>query len=209
LLTALIRQRYAGLWIDAVDVSAQMLAQARARMGFDKRIRWLVTDLRHIPAKRSYPLIVSSSVLHWVDPLEEGLAQLANLLKPGGWLVFSLMIRGTLGELRESRLRVAPHKTPLGNLPTLRQVRQGLRYAGLEIDDERKEIRHVTYPSAAAFLRYIHDLGLTGGAVSAARVPLTRKELKNLTDDYQANFASDAGVKASYHIAYFKLLRRK
>ena len=209
LLTALIRRRYPGLWIDAVDVSARMISHARTRLGFDKRIRWRVADLHHVPSKPRYPLIVSSSSLHWVCPLEEGLTKLALLLESRGRLVFSLMIRGTFGELRVSRLRVAPHKPPMGNLPTLRQVRQGLQHAGLNVVDERKEIRRVEYASAESFLRQIHEQGLTGGLVSSAGIPLNRSELKELARDYQAHWKSGEGVKASYHVAYFKAIRER
>ncbi len=209
LLTSLIRKRYAGLWIDAVDVSARMIAQARTRLGFDKHIRWRIADLRNVPINCFYPLIVSSSSLHWVCPLEEGLAKLAACLAANGCLVFSLMVRGTFGELRRSRLRVAPHKPPMGNLPTLRQVRQGLHYAGLNVVDERKEIRRVEYASAESFLRQIHEQGLTGGLVSSAGIPLNRSELKELARDYQAHWKSGEGVKASYHVAYFKAIRER
>jgi len=202
-LTAIVRRRYPGLWIDVVDVSARMIAQARTRMGFDNRIRCRVVDLRHVPTTRLYPLIVSSSSLHWINPLEEGLAKMAALLEPGGRVVFSLMTHGTLGELRKCRLRVAPHKTPAGSLPTLRQVRHGLRYAGLTVLDDRKEIRRIEYPSAELFLRHIHDQGLTGGAVSTSCLPLNRRELLEVIKTYQASYPAGAGVVASYHVAYF------
>lgn len=207
LLTALVRRRFPGAGIDAVDVSPRMIAQARARLGFDGRLRWRVADLGHVPSAPRYPLIVSSSSLHWICPLEEGLVKLAALLEDGGRLVFSIMVRGTLGELRASRLRVAPHKPPAGNMPTLQQVRLSLRYAALAALDERKEIRRTTYPSAEAFLRRIHDQGLTGGLVSSAAVPLNRGELKALAADYQAHCARRGGVRASYHVAYFKVSR--
>ena len=179
LLTGLVRCRYPGLWIDVVDVSARMIAAARTRMGFDNHVRWRVADVCSMPMTRLYPLIVSSSSLHWISPLEDGLTRMAALLAPGGQAIFSLMIRGTLGELRKCRLRVAPRKPPAGNLPTRRQVRQALQYAGLTIIEEKKEIRRVEYPSVEALLRHIHDQGLTGGMVSTSPVPLNRSNCLN------------------------------
>lgn len=204
-LTELIRRRYPGLGIDVVDVSARMIAQARARLGFDDRIRWRVSDLRHVPTMPPYPLIVSSSSLHWVHPLDEGLTKIAALLEPGGHAVVSLMLYGTLGELRKCRLRVAPSKPPAGRLRTLPQVRQGLCSAGLTVMEERKEIRRIEYPSAETFLRHIHDQGLTGGPVSVSRLPLNRNELQALISAYQTDYSRGQGVKASYHVAYFKV----
>ncbi len=204
-LTALVRRRYPEIEIDAVDISARMIAQARTRLDFDRRIRWRVSDVEHLPSHARYPLIVSSSVFHWISPLEDGLTRLAGLMVGGGWLVFALMVRGTLGELLASRLRVAPHKPPVGRLPALPQVRRGLRWAGLEIVSERKEIRRTTCPSADLFLRQIHAQGLTGGTVSIARVPLNRRELRQLVDDYQAHYRAGQGVRASYHVVYFKV----
>lgn len=202
-LTAILRRRYPGAWIDLVDISARMMAQVRTRLGFDHRVRCRVADVRQLPAKPRYPLIVSSSSLHWIQPLEEGLNKVAALLEPGGQAVFSLMTHGTLGELRQCRLRVAPDKPPAGSLPTLRQVRQGLRQAGLKVVEQRKEIQRIKYSSAAAFLRQIHDQGLTGGNVSSANLPLNRRELKKIIMDYQAAYPAGAGVLASYHVAYF------
>lgn len=203
LLTRLIRRRYPGLWIDVVDVSARMIAEARTRIRFDNRVRWRVADVRSMPVTRLYPLIVSSSSLHWISPLEDGLIKMAALLEPGGQAMFSLMIRGTLGELRKCRLRVAPRKPPAGKLPTRQQVRQALQYAGLTIIEERKEIRRVEYPSAEVLLRHIHDQGLTGGMVSTSPVPLNRSELSQLARTYQEYYSKGAGVIASYQVTYF------
>ncbi|NLB60788.1 MAG: methyltransferase domain-containing protein [Lentisphaerae bacterium] len=202
LLTQFIRRHYPTARIDVVELSAPMIAQARARMHFDERIRWRVADLRQVPAGASYPLIVSSSSLHWIHPLAEGMNRMASLLAPGGYAVFSLMLRGTLGELRQCRLAVAPHKPPVGNLPTYAQVRRSLRQAGLTMVTERRDVCRAVYPSAEAFVRHIHAQGLTSGLVSISHQPLNRKELQALFDLYQTRHAVKDGVRASYRVAY-------
>lgn len=205
-LTELIRQRYPQSLIDAADASAGMIAQARARLKNDRRIRWQAIDLRGVPMTTQYPLILSSSALHWIDPLDEGLTRIAALLKASGQALFSLMLDGTLGELQHCRRQVAPHKLPKGRLPTLSQVRRGLEAAKLKILMERYETYHPEYPSADDFLRCIHAQGLTGGAVSSSHLPLNRQELRKLCEIYQALYTnSTAGVTATYCVAYFKV----
>jgi len=65
----------------------------------------------------------------------------------------------------------------------------------------------IRYDDAAAFLRAIHEQGVTGGKVSIGTAPLTRTELGQLVADYQENHAYDDGVCATYETATFLLTK--
>jgi len=207
LLTGKIIQRFPSARIDAVDISAKMVMRSRTRLAANGRIRWSVADVLDLPESVMYPLIVSSSSLHWISPISDGMTKLSRLLKRNGYLVFALMVHGTLGELRDARLRVAPQKPPQGSLPSAPEVRQSLQYAGLCILEEFEETVRIHYPSASILLRRIHDQGLTGGRVSASMLPMNRDELRHLVMDYDARYKSDKGVYATYHVAYFKAVK--
>ena len=195
----------AGLEVVCLDASKEMIAQARNRLSANNHIRWFISDLRTFDPPVSYPLIVSSSSLHWICPIEDGLRRLADLIHAGGDVVVALMLHGTLGELRATRLRVAPHKPPLGRLPLAEEVLSGLERVGLRVVTKWQERIRARHVSAEAFLRTIHEQGLTGGAVSSSKCPLTRAELQRLRAEYEAEYNNDgSGVFASYEVLYVR-----
>jgi malonyl-CoA O-methyltransferase len=204
-LTELLMKHFPTVMIHAMDVSKDMIAQARNRLSSNNHIQWFTSDLRTFAAPVSYSLIMSSSSMHWICPIEDGLRRMADLLEVRGDVVVALMLDGTLGELRTTRLRVAPHKPPLGRLPLAEEVLSGLKQTGLRVVTKWQETIRAHYVSAEAFLRTIHGQGLTGGAVSSSRCPLSRGELYRLRAEYEAEFSNDgSGVFASYEVLYLK-----
>ncbi len=204
-LTELLMEHFPTVMIHAMDVSRDMIAQARNRLSSNNHIRWFMSDLRTFDPPVSYPLIVSSSSMHWICPIQDGLRRMADLLELGGDVVVALMLHGTLGELRTTRLRVAPHKPPLGRLPLAEEVLCGLEQTGLRVVTKWQETLRAHHLSAEAFLRTIHGQGLTGGAVSSSKCPLTRGELQRLMAKYEAEYSNDgSGVFASYEVLYVR-----
>jgi malonyl-CoA O-methyltransferase len=200
LLTRRLAVRYPDAVLDALDHSIRMIDVARRWPG---RVAWHVGDIMRFETDARFDLAASNCALHWIQPLGAVFATLSTLLAPDGRLVFSIMLDGTLGELHESRLRAVPSKPPLGRLPTLVEVRHAVAAAGCRIEHCREEVIHEEYPSAAALLRHIHDLGLTGGTFSRAVTPLNRLELERLTSDYDRHHRTGTGsVIASYIVGY-------
>jgi malonyl-CoA O-methyltransferase len=205
LLTELIVENFPRAMIHAMDASGDMIAQARNRLPADNHIRWFVSDLRTFESPVSYRLVVSSSSMHWISPFEDGLRCMADFMEAGGDAVVALMLHGTLGELRTTRLRVAPHKPLLGRLPLAEEVLSGLESVGLRVVAKWQETIRASHVSAEAFLRTIHEQGLTGGMVSSSKCPLTRGELQRLRAEYEAEYHNGgSGVFASYEVLYLR-----
>ena len=189
--------------IDAIDISEGMIAAASSQFRAAPTISWHAADARRFRAREPYDLIVSNCALHWIHPLADGLVNLAHQLAPGGRFAFSLMLGGTLCELHEARLRVAPDKPPMGRLPELHEVVETLEACGCSAGDSCEETLLETYVSAAEFLQAIHELGLTGGAVSRAVTPLTRGEIHRLVADYQETYRDEnQRVRATFRVGY-------
>ncbi|HID29239.1 MAG TPA: methyltransferase domain-containing protein [Desulfobacterales bacterium] len=204
-LTELLMKHFPTAMIDAIDASRAMIAQARDRLSADNHIRWFISDIKTFDSPVSYRLVVSSSSMHWIFPVEDGLRCMADFLEAGGDAVVALMLHGTLGELRTTRLRVAPHKPLLGRLPLAEEVLSGLESAGLRVVAKWQETIRANHVSAEAFLRTIHEQGLTGGMVSSSKCPLTRGELQRLRAEYETEYHNgDSGVFASYEVLYFR-----
>jgi len=206
-LTRLVAERFPGAQIDAVDLAEKMVAHSRAAFADFSSINWIVGDAQTYRGGRHYPLIVSSSALHWVSSLRKTCENIFQCLEPGGSFALGMMLRGTLKELHALRREIAPEKTPASTLPTYAETRACLREAGFVFERSRHSEEEIVYPDAKAFLCAIHEQGVTGGKVSAGNVPLSRTELSRLVADYQETFAVADGVRATYETATFLLTR--
>ena len=73
----------------ALDGAPSMIEAARERLGrFGDRIEYLVADLgRPLPIDGSVDAVVSTATFHWVPDHAALFANLAAVLRPGGWLV--------------------------------------------------------------------------------------------------------------------------
>ncbi len=206
-LTRLVAHRFPDVRIDAIDVSEKMVAHSRVKFQQIPQIRWSVGDAQTYRNGTRYPLIVSSSALHWVSDLQKTFENIFQSLEPGGTFALGMMLQGTLKELHGLRREIAPEKTPGSTLPTCAETKACLQEAGFSFKRRKHSEEEILYPDAKAFLRAIHEQGVTGGKVSAGNAPLTRTELSRLAADYQENFAVAGGVRATYETATF-LLRK-
>ena len=187
----------------AIDVSPDMVAQAKRALGTNGRVRWAVADAAGFQARESFALIVSSSSMHWMSPLAATLANVARLMADGGHFICALMIDGTLAELHEARQAAAPGKVPRGRLPLATEVDAWLEEAGLGVVTREEETVRAAHESAAEFFDAIHEQGLTSGPVSTSAVPLNRGELRAAMRYYDDRFRRpEGGVFASYRVLY-------
>lgn len=88
-VTELLAEALPGGRVIALDGSPAMLDQARARLArFGDRVDYLEADLRR-PLTLPEPVdaILSTATFHWVPDHDALFANLAAMLRPGGWLV--------------------------------------------------------------------------------------------------------------------------
>lgn len=206
-LTRLIAERFPDVRIDAVDIAEKMVAHSRETFKPFSQINWMVGDAQTFWGGDRYPLIVSSSALHWVTDLRATCDNIFQSLEPGGTFSLGMMLQGTLKELHELRSAIAPEKTPAVTLPTYEEVNACLQDAGFNLERRKHSEEEIIYDDAKAFLKAIHEQGVTGGKVSAGNAPLTRTELSQIVGDYQETFSTDGGVSATYETATFLLTK--
>jgi len=206
-LTRLLVERFPEVLIDAIDMAEKMVAHSRVKFAKQPNINWIVADAQTYWGGERYPLIASSSALHWVADLRETCENIFQCLEPSGTFVLGIMLQGTLKELHELRQEIAPEKTPERTLPTYEETVACLAAAGFRIERKKRSTEQILYPDAKAFLQAIHEQGVTGGKVSAGNAPLTRNELSQFVADYQETYASNGGVFASYETATFLLTK--
>lgn len=84
-----------------LDISADMLKFAKANR--NNKILWLEGDAHKIPLQdASIDFIYSNLVIQWFEPLDEAINEMLRVLKPGGLLIFTTLVDGTLHELKSS-----------------------------------------------------------------------------------------------------------
>lgn len=197
-------------WPDAawlgVDIAPGMVLQARQTFSDDPRAHFAEGDVASLQSDRPFDLVVSSSALQWLQPFAQGLAHVAQLCRPGGWVSLGIMLDGTLGELHAARRSAVPHNPAKGRLPTL----DALECAANTIPGARiRRLAHASahYDQACAMdvLRSLHAMGVTGGDVSQGERPLTRGEIHALTSDYERDFATPGGVRVTFVLGYLLL----
>jgi trans-aconitate 2-methyltransferase len=88
--------------IVALDASASMIEAARNRLApFGGRIRYVVADLsRPLPLPEPVDAILSTATFHWVPDHDALFANLAAVLRPGGWLVAQCGGVGNIASIR-------------------------------------------------------------------------------------------------------------
>jgi SAM-dependent methyltransferase len=119
------RIRYLGF-----DLSPRMLERARrvaARRGLDQ-VELAVADVTELPLEDgSAELFLSYFGLHCLDEPEAALREAARILRPGGRLVGTSIVRGTR---RLDRLRVQPGRGGFGRVGTEAELSDWIRGAG-------------------------------------------------------------------------------
>lgn len=205
LLTHAVRAAWPMIDLVATDIALTMVQKARQDQGRFP-VTWLVADAAHLPFSEQFPLVISSSALHWVTPFAASAGEIARVLVPGGSALLGIMLEGTLAELHEARRRVIPRKIPRGRLPREDEVVHAFQRKKFSVRLARRKTLTARYPSASAFLRALHEQGLTAGEVSQADRPLTRRELATLQETYEHDFPhANGGVRASYEVLFLSL----
>ncbi|MFO7821313.1 MAG: methyltransferase domain-containing protein [Lentisphaeria bacterium] len=204
-LTARLVERYPNAAITAVDVAETMVEQARRRLGNRGNVIWQAADAQHLEVRGKFSLVVSSSALHWLQPLPQVLTRLVASLRPGGEFVCGLMVRGTLEELHALRNEVAPRKRLRRKMPEPDKVKAAIAASGLDVVDSHVEKLVVDYPSAAEFLRTLNRQGVTGGIYAPAKA-LHRREIRHLIQEYEKRYArpENGGVWATYKVMFIR-----
>ena len=84
-----------------LDLSKDMLRFAKKCR--NENIIWLEADAHNIPLQdESIDFIYSNLVIQWCEPLDVAIKEMLRVLKPGGLIIFTTLVDGTLHELKSS-----------------------------------------------------------------------------------------------------------
>jgi malonyl-CoA O-methyltransferase len=141
------------LW--AVDLSAAMLAQAQA---LSCAKQYIQADVCQIPLPdHSVDVIFSSLMLQWCATPQQAFIELCRVLKPGGKILLSTLVRGSMAEFQQSWARVDNDAHQLELLSTAQLLAQ-LQPLGVHVSCEQKQYQ-VFYPDVWALARGFKQIG--------------------------------------------------
>lgn len=210
--TGKLTRQIASIWpaaeVEGMDIAPGMIERAIELNTGSTRPAFFVADARSFLGGRPYDVLVSSSALHWVQPLGVTFLNLARLLTPGGRFVFAIMLKNTLRELHEARMHIVPDNPPAQRLPSNDDVLTALFDGGFQVEVTEVEQRLTHSASAKDLLRELHAVGVTGGGLSRGSRPLSRAELQQLTSYYEERYHDSQGVFATYHVGHYWGIRR-
>jgi len=181
------------LW--AVDLSPAMLAQAQ-KLGCASR--YLQADVCQIPLPdSSVDLIFSSLMLQWCATPQQAFNELCRLLKPGGMLLLSTLVQGSMAEFRQSWAGVDDDAHQLELLAATELLAQ-LQPLGVHVASEQKQYQ-VFYPDVQALARGFKQIGANFVQGRQGQGLMGKQRWLAFASNYE-QFREERGLPLSYQV---------
>lgn len=166
--------REAGSHVTALDLSSDMLAEARQQQAAH---RYLVADIEAIPlADAQFDLVWSHLAVQWCSSLPQALSELYRVARPGGSVAFTTLLESSLPELNQAWRAVdrQPHANRFLSNERVTQALAGRRY--------RSAVQTITlnFSDALSAMRSLKGIGATHLHTGREKKPLTRGQLQRL-----------------------------
>ncbi|MGH8145911.1 MAG: malonyl-ACP O-methyltransferase BioC [Rhodanobacteraceae bacterium] len=198
--TARLKKRWRDAEVIALDVSLPMLRQARRHAGWWKPFTRVCADASALPLPdHSMDVVYSNLCMQWCDAPQTLLAELARVLKPGGFLVASSLGPDTLSELRAAWATVDQTQAHVGRFLDMHEVGDAALAAGLK--DPVLDTDHIVmqYPDVRTLLADLKGLGATNADVARARSLTGKTRFKAMLDAYEAQ-RRDGRIPATWEV---------
>lgn len=158
---AALLERWPDVSVVGIDASAQMIEQARARLG--PRAELHVADLTEpLPLTEPVDAVMSIAAFHWVLDHDLLFARLAAAMRPGARLTTDCGGQGQLAVMNEALRAV----TGDGRIDTafrgVDETRASLEGAGFDVDDVRLRPEPLRLEDPALMERYLATVNLSG-----------------------------------------------
>lgn len=184
-----------------LDLAPGMLQFARQQHGH--RIHhFICADADALPfAPATLDLVVSNFALQWSESLPALVQQLFQILRPGGQLVFSIPLTGTLHELEQSWQQADPLRRHVNRFIASPELQGALTGAGFVLEQWQVFTRVMRHASVADLGRELKTLG-AHTLVEGHSPHLTGKRtLRTLLAAYEPWRGDDGLLPATWNIA--------
>ena len=186
----------------AVDIAPEMLEQVfKTRQS--PRSYGVCADAEQLPfAPQSVDLIYSSSFVQWCAVPQHLFLNFAQVLMPGGWLIFSTYGARTLNELRASWAQIDSFAHTLEFLSASKLVAL-LQASGFIVSDCRRSLELIHYQGVESVLQSLKNIGARNSHHQRRHGLTPASDLKAMMRYYQKHYGVQDLVPASYEVLYF------
>ena len=201
--TAELSQVFPGARIWGVDLAPGMLEYASKRLGTDSKVELVCGDAENLPfEKESMDFVFSNFSLQWCLDLKRVFLEVYRVLKPGGWIFFSLPGERTLWELKESWSAVDEnysHVNRFSALNELRDIAQNINLESLELYRENEIMYYQQLRELTAELKAMGAHNVTSGR---ARALTGKHKILGLVRAYEGYRDQEKGLPATWEVIY-------
>lgn len=184
------------------DISHEMLHFAKENR--QDKILWLEGDAHNIPLKdNSIDFIYSNLVIQWFAPLDQAITEMLRVLKPGGSLIFTTLVDGTLHELKSSWQQVDDDQHVI-NFKTLSELntlfdRVLNNKSGQWVEQKCQDII-LEYKNVIHLARELKDLGANHLAQKQNRGLSGKAKWSNMAAHYKKYLSPNGTYPATYRL---------
>jgi len=214
LLTALLRVQWDKAKLTAMDISAEMIDQAKIKLGYDAvNMEFILADAEEWAGEtmnktmqnpeESFDLIISNATFQWFQSAEQTIENLLHMLHPNGVLAFTTFGPRTFFELHDSfrAAEVKLHKATAihglrFNPPSFWQA----LFAEGEFNWlQQEKVMH--YNSVREFLSQVKRVGAGNASVTGEKAGYSGKRIfAEMQHYYDAHYRDAQGVRATYQL---------
>lgn len=171
-----------------------------ARCASSSGLSWLAADAEALPlADNSVDLIFSNLMIQWAQSPRRVLAECRRVLRPGGQLLVSTLLDGTLAELRQAWHQADPDHQHVNRFDSAEDYQRWAAATLPQATLTRETVR-LDYPSPMALLAELKAIG-AGFKGASRRASVTAPgRLRAMCRHYPV--ADDGQCYASYQAAW-------
>ncbi len=184
--------------VTGVDLSPGMIKQASERS--EQGIELMVADAESLPVpSNSFDVVFSNLMVQWCDDPRTVFAECRRVLRPGGRLVLSTLLEGTLGELKQAWAEADPGQQHINRFESETALRQRVEAV---LPDARLDTRTIALPYASpmALAAELRLLGAGFKSESRRRTLTAPGRVRTMCLSYPKQ--SDGTIIASYEAAW-------
>ncbi|MFT4613380.1 MAG: malonyl-CoA O-methyltransferase [Bacteroidia bacterium] len=194
-----LRQKFPDAHYIGLDIAEGMVRYAKRDS--DANAGWLIADAEALPlAADSVDLVFSSLSIQWCERPQHLFAELARVLRPGGYCVFTSLGPQTLCELRSAWASVDAHQHVNQFLPLEALVDAAQSVPGIRVSVETRNFQ-MHYARVGDLLNELKTLGAHNMNRERAPGLTSRRALQTMLQSYE-EYRHDGQLPATYEVLF-------
>ncbi|USD64373.1 malonyl-ACP O-methyltransferase BioC [Vibrio sp. SCSIO 43136] len=189
-----------GAKVIAADLSEAMLEQSRLRCE-NLDVDYQQADAEQLPFKdNEFDIVYSSLALQWCQDLSVPLKEMKRVTKPGGSVLFSTLLDGSLEELKSAWLKVDSYQH-VNDFISPKQVKLALAQSECALHHIDSQPITVCYSTALALMKDLKGIG-ANHVQGRSQGLMTRKSIARLEQEYSKQRNSQGQLPATYQVCF-------